>query len=198
MKRRCSALERLIAAAGTVLLPLLAGCAAEADDVTRRHGRGALAVDSVPRTVADAESFGRRYPQADQEAEFPPVTLLGESSLTGPGDRRCVDVANYEWIRSGEFIGGPFALYRASWAAPPKFVWVAAHQPRLERLQVKVFATPLDAPDDARVYATYRALPRLTMRKRPIQGFVFLPRPGRWMLVTTAGANWGCFILTLA
>ena len=118
----------------------------------------------------------------------------------GPTARLCVDVANNEWVESGDFIAGPFALYRASWAGgPPKTVWFPAHQSRFQSTPVTVSATPLGASGDSRIFAAQRpGFSRLFFRNEPRPVVMMLPAAGQWMLVATVGTNWGCFIVTLA
>ena len=109
-------------------------------------------------------------------------------------------------LRSGEWITS-FTNYSTFWSP--------------ERFNHKIAFAPLHTAQmpGMLIRATLLAAPRTTFAYHPVRGYVHtptdgeiggdregerfyimsivLPRAGRWMLVVTAGPDWGCFVITL-
>ena len=181
-----------------VALAVLGVVLSSADEPRDRNGRVAIAADSVPRSVEEAEAQGRLHPRTSRPLEFNLTPAIRDSVRPGSAERQCVDIGDAYFVRSGEFIAGPFALYRQSWGGGMKLVWFPAHQSRFRRAQVTIRAARLDASSDARVYLTAAlGIENLFFGKQPLSGWAVLPG-GRWLLIATSDTSWGCFVLTLA
>lgn len=177
----------LITAMMVVLVPALAV-------QSQSPGRPAAPGDSVPGSIREAEASGSRHPRATANNEG--------SWARGTSERRCVD-ADANVVRSGDFVAGPFEFYNEIWRQGYGKLWwrpseMTPHPPLLI-----VQATRLDQVADSRVFeASDVASPsgpkenEATRIKFYPTGFR-LPSLGRWMMVATAGNNWGCFIHTV-
>ena len=187
-----------LAITGVIALVMLVVVRSSAGEPRDRHGRPAIGADSVPRSVEEAEAQGRLHPRTSRTAEFDLPPAVRDSVRIGSAARECVEIGDAYFVRAGEFIAGPFALYRQSWSGGMKLAWFPAHQSRFRRAQVTIRAARLDAPGDARVYLTAAlGLEKVFFGREPLTGWAVLPG-GRWLLVATSDTNWGCFILTLA
>lgn len=177
--------------------------------VTRGQPRGtpvpagaATPTTTVPHSIAAAEAEAARHPQAPP----PPAIRLAFQDAPGTGARNCVDVERQrpisaqDGVRSGEFLAGPFVIYADMWRQDPehasKLWWIPLHTGKMPGLTVR--AVLLDDPTVQRVFTA--AI--VGYSDRGGEAFypseVVLPVAGRWMLVATAGPDWGCFIVTLA
>lgn len=173
-------------------LPALLG----AQHAARREeaGRPAVALDSVPRSVADAERDASHYLRISPDNP----RRDWDSSAHGTTERVCVDGDSTSIAQSGDFIVGPFGRYNDNWRnGYGLLTWQPAAVPRTEAPTLTVRAERLDARDGGRVFEGFR----LThSRIGPTQFYVtgvHLPTTGRWLLVATAGPNWGCFLFTV-
>jgi hypothetical protein len=161
---------------------MLAACAMDAR-LESRNSRG---------LVAATEAAGASFPRVLAGAKAQPLP----DSAVGTSERKCVEANGTKQVRSGEFVAGPFALYGQNW---PRFgkVWWAPLYPNVQN----------DRLPPARITATrlnYRAQTYTKDLETTAwgggwfypSGFL-LPWYGRWMIVVTAGENWGCFLYTL-
>lgn len=153
----------------------------------------------ILRTIQDAEAEGVVYPQG-------PLTggVNDFRDVTGTSDRRCVETANNHDVRSGEFVAGPFDLYPKIWhEGHAKLYWMPLYVPAKwpttsDAFQLRVRASPIgpnSAPQTYRLVNWARTVgpdPALFFPSR-----TRLPSVGRWLLVATAGPNWGCFVFDL-
>lgn len=153
--------------------------------------------------IADAESEGRTHPRATAPADRD-LTALNTS---GSSDRKCVEVGTSETVRSGDFVAGNFAYYpRIYRQGLGKLFWIPAHWPELTSsgwpqkgdMPLTVRVTRLDTTALSQTYNyTTWAKPVGTAGDLFVPSGLRLPEPGKWMLVATAGPNWGCFIYEL-
>lgn len=175
--------------------------------VAQSTRRVAATTQPVRETVADAEAEGAVYPHGPRR-EHGPTQFAGR----GPAERTCtngpttVSIAVPWVISSGDFvIGGQLGGY-----SPPnvgrqsKIWWVPYHNPeeygttllvRGAHLGVRGDTTRYEQPDDAWPSAGFgpgRALKSDAF----FPSGVTLPHAGRWLLIATAGDDWGCFILS--
>lgn len=164
----------------------------------------------LPATTAAAEAEGRDYPQS-----HPPQEPDGAfQRAAGTAARDCVEVEPLlasdadstlpasdqrgsagHGIRSGEFVAGPFGGYKQNWARDPrdgKLWWVPLHRDAMPGLTVR--AVLLDDPAIGRAFTL---TPAAGADGPFYPSGVVLPAPGRWLLLATAGPNWGCFVMTL-
>jgi hypothetical protein len=161
----------------------------------------ATPITTVPHSIASASAEAARHPQA------PPPRAIGLAFQDAPGTgaRSCVDVERQrpasaqDGVRSGEFLAGPFVIYADMWRQNPenasKLWWVPLHTGTMPGLTVR--AVLLDDPTVQRVFTAAIVGHNDRGREAFYPSGVVLPSAGRWMLVATAGPDWGCFIVTL-
>jgi hypothetical protein len=160
----------------------------------RGYGRAPTPGDSFPGSIAEAEAQGARR---ERTARNNP----GDGRLYGgTAERRCVSVDSINVARSGDFLAGPFthgdpqALGRKIW-------WEPAYVSPTTPASLTVSAVRIDTVGAARVYVGFtlsRASNPETRVRSATQfypGGIRFPSRGRWMLVATAGPNWGCYTL---
>jgi hypothetical protein len=167
-------------------------------------------------TVADAEAEGATYPHG-AAPEHPPTGFA--SRPPGATDRRCTngpatDVGFQPMqIRSGEFIiGGQVgAGFPASAGRQSKIWWAPYHNPETYGTTLLVRGAHLgvpgdtfrfEQPHDAWPAPAFGRLETTTASERKRDSFfpsgITIPHAGRWLLIATAGDDWGCFILPAA
>jgi hypothetical protein len=182
-----------------VLLTLVMTCTVLSRGEAQRDwtGRPAVSADSVAQSVLEAEERGRRHPQA--------VTNNADryhNAYTGTHERRCVN-ADADSKRSGDFIAGPLLLYNDVWRQGSGKLWWHPNEMPSEAPMLTVHATRLDESAEARVFDSatiaWGSGPNASATTSPkfYPTGIRLPTVGRWMMVATAGNNWGCFVLTV-
>jgi hypothetical protein len=161
-------------------------------------GRSAVGSDSVPLSVREAESKGDRSPRAIRNN----VDSLSREIVGGTGDRRCVDVDKMNIVRSGDFVAGPFSSYNDEWRGGYGKIWWQPAVVAAPSAPLTVSAARLDAVAETRVFEqptlayTIDHSGKRTGAQFYPSGFR-VPSRGRWLLVASAGENWGCFIVTV-
>jgi hypothetical protein len=147
-----------------------------------------------PHTMADAEAEGAAYPRV-------PSTLL-----TDRAPRSCTVVAPthivlpttsgdpHEFrLASGDFVSGSISFGWGDNYEQAKMPLTPLHPDVIGAgLWIRVIRLDQPGPDST------LALDKLTGgRGNPsfFPAWPKFPTPGRWMLLATAGANWGCFVL---
>lgn len=168
--------------------------------------RGANAAQIIANTEADGAAF-RRVPNPtvlpttfmslrDQRRG---ADLFGRENEHAEG-RTCAAGREIGPIRSGEFVIGGNLSGRAAMEAgrSGKVWWAPLHHGR-KMPPLLVTGRSLSAPRDTLRFIT--SLVARTTGQPPRQYFfpsgIMVPKPGRWLMVATSGANWGCFILTV-
>jgi hypothetical protein len=152
------------------------------------------AYHSAPAPANPLEGFTRRYSSG---------TLADAGLSEGTPERRCIRGASGA-PRSGEFIMSPYS-WGVGWAPDllgSKIGFTPLHQPEdRKRLDypLRIEATLLDDIRHTYAYEERGNAYGLDNNDRPtgaffVTSFVF-PRAGRWAAVTTAGPDWGCFLL---
>jgi hypothetical protein len=148
----------------------------------------------VPTTVDAAEAAGAKHPKAQgtQPAMY--------ADAFGPTDRRCVDAdgaATNRTARSGEFVAGPFnppvfmGNPRGPQGAQRKVWWTPRQGTAMPPLQLR--AAKLDSPG-VTVNWTLPSVARANQEDF-YNTFIRFPEVGKWIVVVTAGNNWGCFLI---
>lgn len=160
-------------------------------------GRPAIAQDSIARSIADAE---RRISHHSRPPKNNPTWDAGNVDAGTP-ERKCVDVGDANRVRSGDFVASGFGLYNDPsvwWNGYGKIGLVPRHISNGTAPRVVVHATRLSGPPDGRVFES-PAIAAGTGDRRPAfyATGIHVPTTGLWMLVATAGDNWGCFLLTV-
>jgi hypothetical protein len=163
---------------------------------------------NIPTTVREAEAQGADFahdaPQVAQQPYF-------SDPFGGTAERRCVVAAAYDAytsaphgsLRSGDFIvrGG---FLNASWGGFQavkgyKVVWLPLHGSSLQKPLVVRAARVGNAADSVRFRVEGLAYsPGPSGRLYGYPSEVSFPSAGHWVIVATAGNDWGCFVLDVA
>jgi hypothetical protein len=113
-------------------------------------------------------------------------------------DRTCTVGQGLGPVRSGEFvIGGQLSGKEAMIAGQPGKVWWAPLHHGRNMPPLVVRGRNLSAPSDTVRFtsAMVAASAAQSHREYFFPSGIIMPRPGRWLVIATSGANWGCFIL---
>lgn len=165
---------------------------------------------NIPVTIREAEAQGADFahdaPQVVQQSYFT------DSRFGGTAERRCVVAASYTAytsapngsLRSGDFIvrGG---FLDASWGGfhavkGYKVLWLPLHGSSSQKPPLVVRAARIGSPADS-VRFHIDGLAKGTGPSVPLYGYpseVSFPSAGQWVIVATAGNDWGCFVLDVA
>ena len=165
---------------------------------------------NIPVTIREAEAQGADFahdaPQVVQQSYFT------DSRFGGTAERRCVVAASYTAytsapngsLRSGDFIvrGG---FLDASWGGfhavkGYKVLWLPVHGSSSQKPPLVVRAARIGSPADS-VRFRIDGLAKGTGPSVPLYGYpseVSFPSAGQWVIVATAGNDWGCFVLDVA
>lgn len=193
---------RSVNLAGTALLAI-----AVAMQVSRAQG--------ISLTVADAEGEGLGFPHAAQPAVMPSMFYL---PFAGTDRRVCTrslpdDSIPDGSLRSGEFLlrgrfTGPWGLHADKGA---KMLWMPLHGPvsasaalsGREWRKEAMKAAPLLLRAVRVGYPADSLRQTVTGLAGGPEQFGFpsdlrFPTSGEWLVVATAGDDWGCFLLTVA
>lgn len=160
-------------------------------------GARIMAAQSIPTTVAAAEAEGAAFPHGTTPDT---VSSAFSTPVGGTTERRCVSAADYRapgGLRSGEFIIRGGLGMQAN--RGDKILWLPWHNPFEFRDTLVVRAVRLESPSDT-VRITRSGSAWQMGHPRTESGFpstVTLPAAGTWLLIATAGKDWGCFELTV-
>jgi hypothetical protein len=164
-------------------LALLVAAPTPAQTLSQRLDQGGRGlVDRFRPAVAAAESSGARVSQDRDHGRV--------------SDRRCIDATGQRTAESGEFVVGPFNLYRASWNTGYGKLWF---RPRIahEGDTLTVRAIFLETAEDVPLYKLWSlARPIPDDSKWFYPSGVRLPHPGAWLLEVSTASNWGCFLFS--
>jgi hypothetical protein len=155
----------------------------------------------VRQTVADAEAEGAVYPHGPAR-EHAPISFSGH----GPAQRTCTIgpttlSASSPWeIRSGDFvIGGQIGGGRPpSVRVSSKIWWSPYHNPAEVGTTLLVRGARLGVRGDTIRFEQPRyAWPAGGLKTDSFfPSSIIIPHAGKWLLIATAGYDWGCFILS--
>ncbi len=181
-------------------LVALATAPVAAQTVSLRANDGA----HLAALIVEAERLGAEYPRFDPAApavEGAPVLRTKERPAT---PRTCVRASLPGPVRSGEFEIGGGLLPR--WQPEgPKIWWSPTHHGRDLPLLV-LTATNTSDPNQVvttdpwgLAYGTPMPVVPVPEEERNyfFPTWVPFPGPGQWLVVGTAGPNWGCVVLTI-
>ena len=163
----------------------------------------------IRKTIAEAEAEGARYPHGPAR-ERGPTVFAGR----GPVARTCtrgptgILASRPSEIRSGDFaIGGQLGgAWPPNVGMPSKIWWAPYHDPFDFPSRLLVRGARLGVRSDTFRYARSdygwpaSSFPRpINTSERKADSFfpsgITIPHAGEWLLVATAGDDWGCFIL---
>lgn len=177
----------------------------EAEIVAAAEADGA----AYPR-LASPSSASSRWRSADLSARVARLDQTDPHAATQASDaaaRRCAVGYEKGPVRSGEFtIGGHLSGSAAMHAGRQGKVWWAPMHYAAEMPPLVVRGRSLTTPNDTLRYTTTTIVwpdsPGALRALQPARKYFFpsgitVPRPGRWLVIATSGANWGCFILSV-
>jgi hypothetical protein len=159
---------------------------------------------NIPATIPQAEAEGAGFVHDDsllaRQRYFAELPLRPNGSLRwgeggGTSERRCVSDSLPAWsLRSGEFIvrGRDFEA-----GVKHKVVWFPLHGSALSKPPLMVRAARMESPADS-VRLRVDGLAHGGSNAEPLYGYpseVLFPSAGRWLVIATAGGDWGCFVL---
>jgi hypothetical protein len=163
-----------------------------------------LNAQNIPSTIREAETQG-----ADIAHEGPQVaeqSYVHDSPFGGTADRRCVPTAEQNWagsLRSGDFIvRGRLNDDASGFQAGKehKVLWIPVHGSASWTPPLVVRAARVGNPADS-VHFNIEHLVHGGGGPTPLYGYqslVSFPSAGQWVVVATAGNDWGCFLFDVA
>jgi hypothetical protein len=164
-------------------------------------GRSACAQSALlmPRTIAGAEIEGSAFAHATGALQ----SSLQARPAGGTKERRCVapplldDSLPGGALRSGDMVvrtrfTGPWGIRAGK---GQKLLWLPLHVPDDGHAALLVRAVRLDHPIDSLRESVARPVHAHAEFGYPSN--LTFPSPGQWLAVVTAGADWGCFIVTV-
>ncbi len=157
----------------------------------------------IPTSVAAAEAEGAAFPRGAAPTF---VSINFSHPFDGTAERKCVAPSategQSEQLRSGEIlIRGQFV---GEWGPEArrtnKFLWIPVHNPFEFPNALLLRAARIGHPEDAfRVaIADWGYEGRGHERESGFPSGVALPKAGSWMIIATAGDDWGCFLFSVA
>jgi hypothetical protein len=147
-----------------------------------------------PRTVAEAEAEGAAYPRATPVSPSDPArtcTTIRPDQIVFPTTHG--DLAPYR-LWSGEFYASAISF---GWGDTYEHAKMPLQPARPDAIGAGLWirAIRLDQPAEGTTFAASELVRPSTGGPRFFAGWPIFPTPGKWMLIATAGANWGCFVL---
>lgn len=150
---------------------------------------------SIPATVQQAEAEGAGF------AHDPPQAV-GQSFFTnspfgGTADRRCAPGMEQNWagaLRSGDFILRGRVQGTLHAGQQHKLGWFPLHGSASHKPPLVVRAARVGNPADS----IHFRIDHITHGGESEWGYprdVSFPTAGQWLVVATAGNDWGCFLL---
>lgn len=165
---------------------------------------GASVARKIPATVAAAEAEGAKYPRGPM-----PKTVLWafDRPFGGTAERRCVAVApDVSLAPGGSLRSGDFIIRSGllSWVWPHangeyKVLWLPLHTPRDIRETLLLRATRVgQSADSIRIRIPAAGTPGAPRSASGFPSLVTFPKAGQWVVVATAGNDWGCFLFKIS
>jgi hypothetical protein len=160
---------------------------------------------NIPPTIREAEAEGAGRPH--ESTEVPSQSDFIDSRFAGTAERRCVSDVAYPSFPNGSLRSGDFIL-RAGWGGPLGFQagkgrkvgWAPLHGSPSHKPPLVVRAARIGNPADS-VRFRIDGLAHDGRRPEPLYAYVSevsLPTAGQWVILATAGNDWGCFVLDVA
>ena len=154
---------------------------------------------SIPLSVQAAEAEGAAHPHAAAPA-YTPIAFT--NAFTGSAERKCTVLepsteVNSSPVRSGEMIvrarlTGPFGLEAGR---EHKIYWQPLHNPFEFPDTLVIRAVRIDSPTDLlRVSVSNWGYSPGRKQESGFPSQVRFPTAGNWLVIATAGSDWGCFV----
>lgn len=155
----------------------------------------------IPTSVQAAQAEGASYAHAKAPSYTPSVFT---DEFTGTAERKCATPpigAAGGSVRSGEII------IRSDWSVrwgpkanrDTKILWRPLHNPFEYPDTLLIRAVRLNSPSDSlRLSVPHWAYSPGSKQESGFPSLVRFPTAGDWLIIGTAGPDWGCFVLTVA
>jgi hypothetical protein len=112
-------------------------------------------------------------------------------AAVGTTDRKCVEVSGQGRMRSGDFVAAMPGFLKPA-PRGTKVMWISTRPaPTPARYPLTITATRIDVPGEGRVFGVD------TLNAPRYPSGPTLPSAGKWMMITRAGAAWGCFVVAV-
>lgn len=157
----------------------------------------------IPETVAQAEAEGAAFAHVAPPSVVQAMFAAGR--FGGTSERRCApalpgDSLPALSLRSGDFIIRGHWELRAG-GRGNKILWLPFQgSPQMRGTPLLVRAVRIADPSDSQ-RQTILGFTHGGGYGEPVFGWpsvVRFPRAGQWLVIATAGADWGCFVLDVA
>lgn len=153
---------------------------------------------NIPATVQQAEAEGANF--GHEASQVVGQSYFTESPFGGTADRRCVAGAAQNLdgsLRSGDFIvrGRVDGTFRVG--KERKVLWIPLHVSASRKPPLVVRAARVGNPADS-VRLRIDGLAHGGGSVHGLYGYqslVSFPSAGQWVVIATAGNDWGCFVL---
>jgi len=155
---------------------------------------------AIPASVEAAEVEGASYPRAASPAYTPSVFT---SEFVGTTERKCfAQPLNTTGgsLRSGEMILRTRLTGRWGLRAgrESKILWQPLHNPFEYPDTLLIRAVRIDSPADSlRLSIPNWGYSPGAKQESAFPSTVQFPTSGSWLVIATAGSDWGCFVLTV-
>lgn len=154
----------------------------------------------IVSTIGEAESEAAHFPTFAESVAVQSFNG-GYAPVHGNAERRCSQVvAAPASARSGEFVAR--GLQDLEVGKEHKILWLPLHGRALAETPMLLRADRIGHPADSlRITEPRPAHTPGRDRTAWMYGYpslVAFPDTGRWLVVTTAGSDWGCYVLDVA
>jgi hypothetical protein len=159
-----------------------------------------VGAQAIPTTLLAAEREGAAFPRRPAPAN---PAMFFSRAFGGTAERKCVTATPPVVggsLRSGEFIIRTSLLFSPGAPRPPlgyKILWVPEHNPFELRDTLLIRAARLASPNDSlrQQVVDWAYQPGAPKTASGFPSVVNFPLGGQWLVVATAGPDWGCFVL---
>lgn len=161
-----------------------------------------VTAQTMPTSVQAAEADGASYSRANAPVYTPTAFT---SAFTGTAERKCTVQSNSDatsgQLRSGEMIlrsrlVGPWGLKADR---DHKIYWQPLHNPFEFRDTLLIRAVRIDSPTDSlRLSISGWGYSPGRKKESGFPSLLRFPTAGNWLVVVSAGSDWGCFVLPVS
>ena len=146
---------------------------------------------SVEKRIAEAEAEGAKHPRVKTPDPYPRTcNVIRPEQIVFP-----VGTATSPYIWSGDFDAVSISFGWDKTYAQAKMPLRVLYPDAIgSGLRIRVIR--LDAPGEGPSYVLNGFNARTLEKSEPFfASWPQFPTPGKWMMIMTAGSNWGCFVL---
>ena len=146
---------------------------------------------AIEKRIAEAEAEGAKHPRVKTPDPYPrKCNIIQPEQIVFPTGK-----ATNPYVWSGDFDAVSISFGWDKTYAQAKMPLRVLYPDAIgSGLRIRVIR--LDAPGDGPTYALDGFNARTIGSSEPFfASWPVFPTPGKWMMVMTAGSNWGCFVL---